>query len=62
MAALVLFGIPNINQDTITQEDIKFREYLEKEGWDVRQLGLLKGQNVTSRPTAVTLDDEDKKE
>lgn len=58
MAFLVLFGLPNIDQDTITKEDIKFREYLESHGWDVRQLGLLKGQNITSRPTAVIMEDD----
>ncbi|CZR52209.1 related to GIT1-Glycerophosphoinositol transporter also able to mediate low-affinity phosphate transport [Phialocephala subalpina] len=53
MAALVLFGLPHIDQDTITTEDIKFRAYLEKEGWDVRQLGLLKGESVESRAAAL---------
>lgn len=48
-AFLVLFCIPHIGQDTITTEDIKFREYLESKGWDVRQLGLLKGQTVESQ-------------
>lgn len=57
MAALVLFGLPNIDQDTITKEDIKFREYLDSQGWDTNQLGLLKGQNITSRPTAVVFNE-----
>lgn len=65
MAALVLFGLPHIDQDTITTEDIKFREYLEKEGWDINQLGLLKGESVASRaaafrPAGVVQDDEKK--
>lgn len=58
MAFLVWFGLPHIDQDTITKEDIKFREYLDSQGWDTRQLGLLKGQNVTSRPGAVVMDEE----
>ncbi|KAK0617061.1 major facilitator superfamily domain-containing protein [Immersiella caudata] len=43
-AALVLFLIPNIGQDTITVEDQRFREFLEKNGYDTRQLGLKKGE------------------
>jgi len=49
MAMLVVFFLPHIGQDTITTEDIKFREYLVSQGWDVNQLGLLKGQSVESR-------------
>jgi MFS family permease len=47
-AFLALFCLPHIGQDTITTEDIKFREYLESRGWDTRQLGMLKGENVES--------------
>lgn len=47
-AFLALFCLPHIGQDTITTEDIKFREYLERKGWDTRQLGMLKGENVES--------------
>jgi len=49
-AIIVLVGLPHIGQDTITTEDIKFREYLDRQGWDTNQLGLLKGESVTSRP------------
>jgi hypothetical protein len=52
MAFIVLFCLPHIGQDTITQEDIEFRHYLETQGWDVRQLGLLQGETVDSRATA----------
>lgn len=45
---LTLFCLPHIGQDTITLEDIRFREYLDSHGWDVRQLGLLKGESVES--------------
>ncbi|PQE28837.1 major facilitator superfamily transporter protein [Rutstroemia sp. NJR-2017a BBW] len=45
-AFLVLFCLPHIGQDTITTEDIKFREYLESRGWDTRQLGLRKGDGA----------------
>ncbi|KFY42534.1 hypothetical protein V494_02367 [Pseudogymnoascus sp. VKM F-4513 (FW-928)] len=47
-AFLALFLLPHIGQDTITQEDIKFRAYLETHGFDTRQLGLDRGQNVES--------------
>ncbi|KAI1662083.1 MFS general substrate transporter [Daldinia decipiens] len=48
-AALALL-LPNIDQDTITKEDAKFREYLESKGWDTRQLGLKKGESIESLP------------
>lgn len=38
-AFLALFCLPHIGQDTITTEDIKFREYLESQGWDTAQMG-----------------------
>ena len=34
-SALVALLLPNIGQDTITEEDIRFREYLERNGYDV---------------------------
>ena len=37
---LAVFLLPHIGQDTITDEDIKFREYLESKGWDTRQMGI----------------------
>jgi len=49
---LALFCLPHIGQDTITHEDIKFRAYLEGQGWDVNQLGLLKGESIESRAAA----------
>lgn len=39
-AALTLFCLPHIGQDTITEEDLKFRAYLESHGFDTTQLGL----------------------
>lgn len=38
-AFLAFFLLPHIGQDTITAEDIKFRAYLEENGWDTRQMG-----------------------
>lgn len=39
-ALLAVFFIPHIGQDTIVAEDLKFRDYLTAQGWDVSQLGL----------------------
>lgn len=38
-AFLAIFLLPHIGQDTITTEDLKFRAYLEENGWDTRQMG-----------------------
>lgn len=61
-AALVFFFIPHIGQDTITLEDVKFREYLTSNGWDVNQLGLLKGESVESRTAANAIHNEQEKD
>jgi MFS family permease len=47
-AFLVLFCLPHIGQDTIQLEDMRFREYLQAHGYDVRQLGLKKGESLDS--------------
>lgn len=47
-AALALFLLPHIGQDTITTEDIKFRAYLEANGWDTRQMGTKEYQTANS--------------
>jgi MFS family permease len=39
-AALAAFALPHIGQDTITTEDLKFREYLQEQGWDTAQMGI----------------------
>ncbi|EFY96050.2 Major facilitator superfamily domain, general substrate transporter [Metarhizium robertsii ARSEF 23] len=39
-AVIAFFFMPNIGQDTIADEDIRFRDYLESQGWDTRQLGF----------------------
>lgn len=58
MTAISIFALPHIDQDTITHEDIRFRKYLESNGWDTNQLGLLKGETYAGRPVAVTTGDE----
>ncbi|KAG6063120.1 hypothetical protein E4U32_001632 [Claviceps aff. humidiphila group G2b] len=39
-AVVAFFFIPNVSQDTIAEEDKKFRAFLESQGWDTTQLGL----------------------
>ncbi|RAL67053.1 hypothetical protein DID88_007833 [Monilinia fructigena] len=45
-ALLALFCLPHVGQDTITTEDLKFREYLESKGWDTNQMGMRKGESL----------------
>ncbi|KAH8666763.1 major facilitator superfamily domain-containing protein [Xylariales sp. PMI_506] len=47
-AVVAYFGLPNITQGTIEEEDAKFRAFLESEGWDVSQLGLKPAETVDS--------------
>ncbi|TVY35379.1 Glycerophosphocholine permease [Lachnellula occidentalis] len=49
LSAFLVLLLPYIGQDTITTEDIKFREYLESKGWDTNQLGL-KAENMVETP------------
>jgi hypothetical protein len=39
-AALAWFCLPNVGQDTIDEEDVKFREYLTSHGYDTSKMGL----------------------
>ncbi|TQN64194.1 Glycerophosphocholine permease GIT4 [Colletotrichum shisoi] len=47
-AALAIFCLPHIGQDTIAIEDARYRAYLEANGYDTRQLGLKRGEGVES--------------
>ena len=38
-AFIVWFCMPHIGQDTITEEDARFRAYLAENGYDVSSLG-----------------------
>jgi hypothetical protein len=38
-ACLALFALPHIGQDTITEEDIKFNDYLDAHGYDRSTMG-----------------------
>ncbi|KAE9962911.1 hypothetical protein BLS_009899 [Venturia inaequalis] len=37
---VALFFLPDINQDSIEQEDVKFREFLHSHGYDTSQMGV----------------------
>ena len=39
-AAVVYFLVPDINQDFMTAEDERFRQYLEEAGFDTSALGV----------------------
>ena len=45
-ALLAFFLLPNVGQDTIQYEDLRFRRYLEENGWDTNQLGLRKDGSI----------------
>lgn len=47
-AFLAFFLLPHIGQDTITSEDLKFRAYLEANGWDTGKMGTGDYQNTSS--------------
>lgn len=44
-ALLAWFCLPNVGQDTIDHEDIKFREYLVANGYDISKMGLQSESN-----------------
>ncbi len=45
-AALALFLLPHSGQDTIEEEDARFKAYLEAEGYDVSRMGLASGESL----------------
>lgn len=66
-AVIALLFIPNIQQNTITEEDRRFREYLDSHGWSTDQLGLEKADSedgLVARskdsPNPIGLDCKDK--
>ena len=45
ISALLAFTLlPHIGQNTITEEDGKFRAYLASKGWDTNQMGMKETQ------------------
>ncbi|KAK9472848.1 major facilitator superfamily domain-containing protein [Dipodascopsis tothii] len=47
---LAIFLLPKMDQDVVTAEDDKFREYLASQGWDVSQLGDAPSQEFLATP------------
>lgn len=39
LTAIIGLVLPNVGQDTIEEEDLRFREYLEAHGYDTSTLG-----------------------
>lgn len=39
-----MWCLPTIDQDTIEKEDLRFREYLEQNGYDTTKMGNLQWQ------------------
>ncbi|KAI9904078.1 hypothetical protein N3K66_000607 [Trichothecium roseum] len=51
LSAIICFVfIPNVHQDTIHEENTRFREYLESKGWDTNQLGV-EGESSPAQTT-----------
>jgi MFS family permease len=48
LAAGLVLLLPHIGQDTIDQEDIKFREYLLANGYDTSKMGLESASSISS--------------
>ena len=55
--------LPHIGQDTIDQEDIKFREYLTANGYDTSMMGLegVPATSVDSDENGLPVDQPHKK-
>ncbi|KAJ3167947.1 hypothetical protein HDU88_001894 [Geranomyces variabilis] len=50
-ALLAFFFIPEVGQDTIEQEDARFRAYLEQHGYDTSRMGLKQVDTMESQST-----------
>ena len=48
LAAGLVLLLPHIGQDTIDQEDVKFREYLLANGYDTSKMGLQSTSTISS--------------
>ena len=52
-AFLAFFLLPHIGQDTITDEDVRFRAYLESNGWDTSRMGTKESQMAMASNSTV---------
>jgi hypothetical protein len=46
LSGVLALALPHVGQDTIKQEDVDFRTYLEMKGFDVSQFGLQAAESV----------------
>jgi MFS family permease len=46
VSAILVWCLPTIHQDTIENEDLKFREYLEAHGFDTTKMGDMNWQRT----------------
>jgi hypothetical protein len=46
--------LPHIGQDTIDEEDVKFREYLHANGYDTSKMGLEPMSTISNEQTVKT--------
>ena len=47
-AVLAFFFLPHIDQNTISSEDLRFRQFLEENGWDTTQMGIKEASIASS--------------
>lgn len=57
LAAGLVCLLPRVGQDTIDKEDVEFRAYLEKNGYDVSKMGLDGGKDDEQRAEKGTVTD-----
>lgn len=60
LAGGLVLLLPYIGQDTIDKEDIEFREYLERNGYDTAKLGLEPGLESSGSDGEVGVVEEEK--
>ena len=56
-AALAFFFLPEIGQDSITTEDLRFRQYLEENSWDTSKMGTKESRMESSSTVASKVHD-----
>jgi hypothetical protein len=57
LAAGLVFLLPYIGQDTIDKEDVEFRAYLARNGYDTSKMGL-EGSSVNSSEPELAASEE----
>jgi len=50
---VALFLLPDLTQDSIETEDMRFRQYLQEHGYDTTKMGLQSSESLTSEENAV---------